>query len=171
MAQVSITAKLPTYCSAHIFCSSTLIINSPRPSLRCRPPLAAIATPKTYPKTPAASASGPMVSAAASVTLVLAALPAGAPASSTVRTRSAQSPHNPLSKSHDLTNTPTKQTRVNHLRDKGYPHPEGGESCGSDCMVHGLITCFTGLGWILQIPLRNDVRERYRIRGSGGGDW
>ena len=78
----------------------------------------------------------------------------------------------------DLTNTPsaspfppTKQTRMNHLRDKGYPHPEGGESCGSDCMVHGLITCFTGLGWILQIPLRNNVRERYRIRGSGFGDW
>ena len=38
-------------------------------------------------------------------------------------------------------------------------------------MVHGLITCFTGLGWILQIPLRNNVRERYRIRGSGFGDW
>jgi len=62
------------------------------------------------------------------------------------------------------------KTRVKHLREKGYPHPEGGESCGSDCMVLGLITCFTGLGWILQIPLRNDVRERYRIRGSGGGD-
>ena len=60
---------------------------------------------------------------------------------------------------------------MSHLREKGYPHPEGGESCGSDCLVHGLITCFTGLGWILQIPLRGHVRERYRVRGSGFGDW
>jgi len=66
---------------------------------------------------------------------------------------------------------PPPQTRMNHLREKGYPHPEGGESCGSDCMVHGLITCFTGLGWILQIPLRGHVRERYRIRGAAFGDW
>jgi len=38
-------------------------------------------------------------------------------------------------------------------------------------MVHGLITCFTGLGWILQIPSRGQVRERYRVRGSAFGDW
>ena len=95
MAQVS---RIPPFSFAHHTCSrcpsSTHTTSNLRRSLRCPPLRAAIATPKTYPSMPAASATGAMVSAAASVISVLAASRAGARVSFMVRTRSGH-PHNP----------------------------------------------------------------------------
>lgn len=60
--------------------------------------------------------------------------------------------------------------RYEHLKDHGIPDPEAGGSCGGDCWVHCLLTSFTGFGWILQIPLRGSVRNRYSIQGGTFGD-
>lgn len=43
------------------------------------------------------------------------------------------------------------KTRLDHLQRNGYPHPDGGESCGVDCLVHGALMCLGGWGWILQV--------------------
>ncbi|KAI4861169.1 PLAC8-domain-containing protein [Hypoxylon rubiginosum] len=40
----------------------------------------------------------------------------------------------------------------------------------SDCTIHGLITCFTGCGWIYGMLKRSEIRERYNIEGSGFND-
>lgn len=40
----------------------------------------------------------------------------------------------------------------------------------SDCMIHGLINCFTGCGWIYAMLKRSEIRERYQIEGSGFDD-
>nr|ATV82107.1 PLAC8 domain protein [Strobilurus tenacellus] len=60
--------------------------------------------------------------------------------------------------------------RVDHLNSKGYPDPEHGGCCNSDCMVHGCLTGCLGLGWILQIGVRSNIRTRYSIKGGGCGD-
>ncbi|PVG00811.1 PLAC8-domain-containing protein [Serendipita vermifera] len=62
------------------------------------------------------------------------------------------------------------KTRLQHMETQGYPHPEGGESCGSDCMLHCLLTACLGAGWILQIGNREKIRSRYRIEGGTCGD-
>lgn len=43
------------------------------------------------------------------------------------------------------------KTRVEHLETQGYPHPEGGDSCGGDCWLHCLLTACVGFGWIVQV--------------------
>jgi hypothetical protein len=35
--------------------------------------------------------------------------------------------------------------RYQHLNSKGYPDPENGGCCNSDCMIHGVITCVLDL--------------------------
>jgi len=61
------------------------------------------------------------------------------------------------------------KTRLNAL-EQGHAHPQGGESCGTDCMVFALVQCFTGLGCIMQIMNHGAVRDRYAIDGNGCSD-
>jgi len=62
------------------------------------------------------------------------------------------------------------QTRLSYLTRNNRPHPSGGDSCGSDCMVHGTLAVCCGIGWVLQIGQRTTVRSRYRIGGNGCED-
>ncbi|KAG8755061.1 hypothetical protein FRC14_004390 [Serendipita sp. 396] len=62
------------------------------------------------------------------------------------------------------------KTRFEHLEQQGYPHPSGGESCGSDCLLHCLLTSCLGAGWVLQIGSREKIRDRYKIEGGLMGD-
>ncbi|KAI8957254.1 PLAC8-domain-containing protein [Daldinia sp. FL1419] len=50
------------------------------------------------------------------------------------------------------------------------PSMQTADMMNSDCMIHGLITCFTGCGWIYGMLKRTEIRERYNIQGSGCGD-
>ncbi|KAH9478037.1 Cell number regulator 7 [Psilocybe cubensis] len=59
--------------------------------------------------------------------------------------------------------------RYEHLHTKGYPDPERGGFCTSDCMIHGCISMF-GFGWIMQMMNRSSIRGRYNIGGGGVGD-
>ncbi|KAH8916556.1 hypothetical protein BT69DRAFT_1250045 [Atractiella rhizophila] len=58
------------------------------------------------------------------------------------------------------------QSRFKALRDTGVPHPQGGEGCGQDGVLHCALTCVVGAGWILQFIARGDYRTRYGIKGS-----
>jgi len=58
------------------------------------------------------------------------------------------------------------KTRLEYLEKTGMPHPDGGESFGNDCKIHGLLTICGGWGWILQIGTRASTRDRYHIEGS-----
>lgn len=61
--------------------------------------------------------------------------------------------------------------RYEHLALKGIPDPErGGSGCNGDCFVHGCITACFGVGWVLQIGSRGNIRNRYSIKGGGCGD-
>ncbi|KAF8998889.1 PLAC8-domain-containing protein [Hymenopellis radicata] len=60
--------------------------------------------------------------------------------------------------------------RLEHLNRAGYPDPEHGGCVNDDCLVHGLLTFCVGFGWILQIPLRGNIRTRYNIAGGACGD-
>ncbi|KAF9479496.1 PLAC8-domain-containing protein [Pholiota conissans] len=59
--------------------------------------------------------------------------------------------------------------RYEHLNTKGYPDPEHGGFCSSDCMIHGCFT-FCGCGFIMQMMNRGSIRGRYNIKGGGCGD-
>ncbi|KAI0971342.1 PLAC8 family-domain-containing protein [Xylaria arbuscula] len=50
------------------------------------------------------------------------------------------------------------------------PSGETADSCNSDCLIYGAISCFTGCGWIYAMIKRGEIRERYGIRGSGCND-
>ncbi|KAI2620657.1 PLAC8-domain-containing protein [Hypomontagnella submonticulosa] len=50
------------------------------------------------------------------------------------------------------------------------PSMQSADMMNSDCMIHGLITCFTGCGWIYAMMKRNEIRERYDIEGGGCSD-
>ncbi|KAI1397169.1 PLAC8-domain-containing protein [Hypoxylon fuscum] len=50
------------------------------------------------------------------------------------------------------------------------PSMQTADMLNSDCMIHGLITCFTGCGWIYGLMKRGEIRERYSIEGSGFND-
>ncbi|TCD59890.1 hypothetical protein EIP91_011257 [Steccherinum ochraceum] len=58
------------------------------------------------------------------------------------------------------------KSRLEYLEHTGQPHPDGGESFGNDCLIHGVLTACGGLGWVLQIGTRTSTRERYRIEGN-----
>ncbi|TFK59454.1 PLAC8-domain-containing protein [Pluteus cervinus] len=61
--------------------------------------------------------------------------------------------------------------RLEYLERNGVPDPEhGGDACSGDCCLHLTITGCCGLGWLLQIPPRSSVRNRYHIEGSTCGD-
>ncbi|KAI0064859.1 PLAC8-domain-containing protein [Artomyces pyxidatus] len=59
--------------------------------------------------------------------------------------------------------------RLDYLQTRGVPRPDGGETFNSHCMLDCLLGC-VGIGWVLNIGTRSDVRARYRIRGSVCGD-
>lgn len=40
----------------------------------------------------------------------------------------------------------------------------------SECMIHGLLTWFTGCGWIYAMMKRTEIRDRFGIPGSAFGD-
>ncbi|OTA99666.1 hypothetical protein M426DRAFT_324917 [Hypoxylon sp. CI-4A] len=50
------------------------------------------------------------------------------------------------------------------------PSMQTADMLNSDCMIHGLINCFTGCGWIYGMLKRGEIRERYQIEGSGCDD-
>ncbi|CAK7221268.1 hypothetical protein SBRCBS47491_004470 [Sporothrix bragantina] len=50
------------------------------------------------------------------------------------------------------------------------PTMQSADSMNSDCMVFTAIHCFTGCGWIYIMMKRGEIRERFGIAGSGGGD-
>ncbi|KAI1099377.1 PLAC8-domain-containing protein [Jackrogersella minutella] len=50
------------------------------------------------------------------------------------------------------------------------PSMQSADMMNSDCMIYGLITCFTGCGWIYALMKRAEIRERYKIEGSGTSD-
>ncbi|KAJ7282036.1 PLAC8 family-domain-containing protein [Mycena rebaudengoi] len=60
--------------------------------------------------------------------------------------------------------------RLRHLIDRGSPEPDGGSCCSGTCWGYCCLTSFTGLGFILQMMNRGDVRSRYSIEGGGCGD-
>ncbi|KAA1473151.1 PLAC8-domain-containing protein [Dentipellis sp. KUC8613] len=63
----------------------------------------------------------------------------------------------------------SNKSRLDYLERNGTPHPTHGEICSGDCVIHGLIT-LCGCGWVLQIGVRNNVRNRYAIEGGACGD-
>ncbi|KAF8510657.1 PLAC8 family-domain-containing protein [Hysterangium stoloniferum] len=62
------------------------------------------------------------------------------------------------------------KSRYEHLEQKGYPHPSGGDSIGGDCCLHACLTGCLGVGCLLQMSNRGNIRRRYRIEGGGCGD-
>jgi len=64
----------------------------------------------------------------------------------------------------------SNKSRRQALEQSGAPHHDGGENCGSDCFLFGLIHCFTSFGWVLEVGARSDTRRRYNIEGGGCGD-
>jgi len=63
------------------------------------------------------------------------------------------------------------KSRLSFLERNNYPHPSGGDGCTSDCFIHGCLTSLCGIGWVMQIGLRSSIRDRYRITGTGCGDF
>ncbi|KAF8960423.1 PLAC8 family-domain-containing protein [Flammula alnicola] len=59
--------------------------------------------------------------------------------------------------------------RYEHLNQKGYPDPEHGGFCTSDCMINGCLA-LCGCGFIMQMTTRGSLRSRYNIQGGGCGD-
>ncbi|KZT41630.1 PLAC8-domain-containing protein [Sistotremastrum suecicum HHB10207 ss-3] len=62
------------------------------------------------------------------------------------------------------------KSRIHYLEANGARHPSGGEMINGDCFIHGCLTVIAGLGCILQIGNRKNIREHYRIEGGGAGD-
>ncbi|KAK8121714.1 PLAC8 family-domain-containing protein [Apiospora sp. TS-2023a] len=50
------------------------------------------------------------------------------------------------------------------------PTMQTSDMLNSDCLIHGLLTWFTGCGWIYAMMKRTEIRERFQIPGSGVGD-
>ncbi|KAF9525804.1 PLAC8 family-domain-containing protein [Crepidotus variabilis] len=59
--------------------------------------------------------------------------------------------------------------RYRSLNRRGSPDPEKGGCCSADCVIHGTlaILCF---GWVMQMMLRGNIRDRYNIQGNSCGD-
>jgi Cys-rich protein (TIGR01571 family) len=61
------------------------------------------------------------------------------------------------------------KARLDYLSNHGASDPRhgGGGSCSGDCFLHGCLTSFCGIGWVLQISTRKNTRSRYNIAGGG----
>ncbi|KAI0053149.1 PLAC8-domain-containing protein [Auriscalpium vulgare] len=62
------------------------------------------------------------------------------------------------------------KARLRHLTQHNSPDPEGGSSVNGDCIAHCILNGVGGWAFILQMLVRRDVRDRYRIRGNGCTD-
>jgi hypothetical protein len=43
------------------------------------------------------------------------------------------------------------KSRLESLQNQGYPRADGGETFGTDCYIHCLLTACAGFGWVLQV--------------------
>jgi Cys-rich protein (TIGR01571 family) len=59
--------------------------------------------------------------------------------------------------------------RYENLRTHGVPHPNKGGCVSGSCFGHCLVS-ICGLGFLLQMCTRGDMRKRYNIKGGGCGD-
>ncbi|KAL9710029.1 hypothetical protein Ac2012v2_007091 [Leucoagaricus gongylophorus] len=60
--------------------------------------------------------------------------------------------------------------RYEHMKSNLAPHPEnGGSCCSGDCMLHAFISVIVG-GWLLQCMQRDNIRQRYKIKGGCWSD-
>jgi len=59
--------------------------------------------------------------------------------------------------------------RLHSLQTQGTPLAGGGETYDSNCCIYGGLD-FTGYSWIMQLRTREEIRERYNIRGAAFGD-
>jgi len=55
--------------------------------------------------------------------------------------------------------------RVHSLQVQGTPLPGGGETFDGYCIIYGWLAVL-GYGWIMQIRPREEIRQRYGIRGG-----
>ncbi|KAG9005288.1 hypothetical protein FRB93_009842 [Tulasnella sp. JGI-2019a] len=62
------------------------------------------------------------------------------------------------------------RSRLSYLEKNGRPNPSHGEACTGDCWAYGCLAGWLGLGWVLQIGSRSEVRRRYKIVGGPCGD-
>ncbi|KAJ2927822.1 hypothetical protein H1R20_g1017, partial [Candolleomyces eurysporus] len=60
--------------------------------------------------------------------------------------------------------------RLDHLQRTGQPDPDRDGLCGPDGWLYACLEAACDVGWILQIQTRGEIRNRYNIRGGGGGD-
>ncbi|CAA7268707.1 unnamed protein product [Cyclocybe aegerita] len=60
--------------------------------------------------------------------------------------------------------------RLDHLNATGMPDPNRDRIVAGDSLVYAIIEVACDMGWILQIATRNNIRQRYNIRGSAMGD-
>jgi len=66
----------------------------------------------------------------------------------------------------------SNRSRRQALERNGAPHPEGGHSCGGDCLLFCCIHSFSlmSCGWVLEVVERGNTRQRYKISGNQCGD-
>jgi len=57
--------------------------------------------------------------------------------------------------------------RLRSLQTQGIPLPDDGETCDSHCILFAVVG---GNSWAMQIHTREELRERYAIRGDTAGD-
>ncbi|KAG6828318.1 hypothetical protein H0H92_008381 [Tricholoma furcatifolium] len=64
----------------------------------------------------------------------------------------------------------SNKKRLEHLSQHGTPDPEKGGICSGDCILYGAVAACCGIGCLLQIGTRGNVRQRYGIKGGTCGD-
>ncbi|KAF8467961.1 PLAC8-domain-containing protein [Russula ochroleuca] len=60
--------------------------------------------------------------------------------------------------------------RMHSLQNQGNRLASGGEYCDCNCCLYLGIDVCSSLSWVLQVPLRAEIRGRYRIRGDACRD-
>ncbi|KAG6872446.1 hypothetical protein C0995_009703 [Termitomyces sp. Mi166 len=64
----------------------------------------------------------------------------------------------------------SNRKRMSYLERNGAPDPDHGGVCNNHCCIYGLLTVCLGIGCILQIGNRGNIRSRYDIKGGGCTD-
>jgi len=57
------------------------------------------------------------------------------------------------------------KSRLEHIRNEGTPHPEGGDPFTQDTIIFGALA-YCGFGWLLQMGGRHNMRQHYSIQGD-----